>query len=204
MSGLSRLMLKEGIGSSSFCQLTVTTSLTGHLRRIAFFILLTAVNILNLVMFRVSSIAAQSSAACLGQAVTMIMSQRIILGLHDWRTAVAPSGGTRPDAYELSNSKGRGTGVHVLASSPSASAGYTPNSGAPLRSFVPEMRRSMGGVGDTESGVVHVHVSQDVKEDYDSMFAASPGYPIHPVRTHSVLLFLLFLVWLTTFRVRIG
>lgn len=152
--------------------------LTNDLHYLAFFLLLTAVNILNLVMFRVSSISAQSSAACLGQAVTMIMSQRIILGLHDWRTAVSPSGNTRPDAYELSN-KGRGTGAHVLGSSPGLSSGYTPNSSAPLKSFVPEMRSSVGG--DPEN-VVHVHVHQDVKEDYDSMFANSPGYPAHSVR----------------------
>lgn len=155
-------------------------------------------------MFRVSSIAAQSSAACLGQAVTMIMSQRIILGLHDWRTATVPSGGTRPDAYELSNNKGRGTGVHVLASSPGTSSGYTPNSGAPLRSFVPEMRRSIGGVGETESGPIHVHVTQDVKEDYDSVFAASTGYPTHPVRAQLLLLLLFVFIWLTSFRFRTG
>lgn len=106
----------------------------------------------------------------------MIMSQRIILGLHDWRTAVVPSGNTRPDTYELTNKGGRGTGAHVLASSPGTNSGYSPNSAAPLRSFVPDMRRSLGGVGDPES-VVHVHVHQDVKEDYDSMFASSPGYP---------------------------
>ncbi|KAF8321354.1 hypothetical protein DL93DRAFT_2073226 [Clavulina sp. PMI_390] len=76
MSGLSRLMLKEGM---------------------VFFILLTGVNLLNLVLFRVGSLAAQSSAASLGQAVTMIMSQHIILSLHNWRAASTNS----PSSHEL-------------------------------------------------------------------------------------------------------
>lgn len=59
--------------------------------------LLTAVNILNLILFRSGSIAAQSSAASLGQAVTMIMSQHIILSLHDWRAASTNS----PSSHEL-------------------------------------------------------------------------------------------------------
>lgn len=154
-----------------------------------FFIMLTAVNILNLVMFRVSSIAAQSSAACLGQAVTMIMSQRIILGLHDWRTAVIPSSG-HGNAYELSQGKGRGTSnIHVLGRTTvggesngaisTPNSGYTPSSSAPLKSFVPDMRRSIGGTGEP---VVHVHVEQDVKADYDSFYTPSSGYPPHSVR----------------------
>jgi hypothetical protein len=55
-------------------------------------------------MYRVSSIATQSSAACLAEAVTMIMSQQIILSLHDWRTSLegASSIGVHPGHYELS------------------------------------------------------------------------------------------------------
>lgn len=57
-----------------------------------YFFILTGVNILNLILFKTSTIAAQSSAASLGQAVTMIMSQHIILSLHDWRS-VSSGGG---------------------------------------------------------------------------------------------------------------
>lgn len=54
-------------------------------------------NILNLVLFRSGTIAAQSSAASLGQAVTMIMSQHIILSLHDWRSISTGS----PSSHEM-------------------------------------------------------------------------------------------------------
>jgi hypothetical protein len=135
-------------------------------------------------MFRVSSIAAQSSAACLGQAVTMIMSQRIILGLHDWRNVVAPSrGNTRPELYELSNNKralGRSTASGADSANDSTtvispSTSYTPSSGTPLKSFAPSARRTTS----VDGGVVHVHVQHDVQEDYDSMYTHSPAY-LHP------------------------
>lgn len=140
-------------------------------------------------MFRVSSIPAQSSAACLGQAVTMIMSQRIILGLHDWRSTVAPSANTRPDRYELSSGQKGRSNMHILARSTggvetavvstpgTGSQVYTPTTGAPLKSFVPNIRRSMGDMEGSGPGVVHVHVHEDVKEDYDSVFTPSTGYP---------------------------
>lgn len=150
-------------------------------------------------MFRVSSIAAQSSAACLGQAVTMIMSQRIILGLHDWRTVVAPSsrGNTRPELYELSGNKRGASDVHhVLGRSTasgaestndsttavSPSANYSPSSATPLKSFIPNVRRTASV--DDGNKVVHVHVQHEVQEDYDSVYTPSPAYP-HPSDDHS-------------------
>lgn len=142
-------------------------------------------------MFRVSTIPAQSSAACLGQAVTMIMSQRIILGLHDWRSTVSPSGaGTRPDRYELSSNQKNGrsmqilgarstNGVETVVASVPGTNSYTPGSQPALRSFVPGVRTS---VSDMEGPIVHVHVHEDVKEDYDSVFASTPEYTNQSVR----------------------
>lgn len=65
ITGLARVMLGEGL---------------------MYFIFLTIANVVNLAMFRISDISAQSSAAVFGQAVTMIMSQRIILNLQEWTT----------------------------------------------------------------------------------------------------------------------
>lgn len=171
---------------------------------LVYFVLLTGVNILNLVMFRVSSIAAQSSAACLGQAVTMIMSQRIILGLHDWRTTLqGPTSQHGRQDYELSGSKsgmrpsnvhvlGRSTGgpgvtsigvhtstvvsvasPHVLPySAPNAYSpnAYSPNSADPLK-YGHAQRMSVGGNDADPASVVHVRVDEEIKEDYDSVYA---------------------------------
>ncbi|KAF9518520.1 hypothetical protein BS47DRAFT_1338203 [Hydnum rufescens UP504] len=68
MSGLSRLLLKEGM---------------------SYFFVLTLVNLANLYVFRTSSISTQSCAAGFGEAMTMIMSEHIILNLHDWRVIQA-------------------------------------------------------------------------------------------------------------------
>lgn len=139
-------------------------------------------------MFRASSIAAQSGAACLGQAVTMIMSQRIILGLYDWRT-IAPSsrGNTRPELHELSGKRGASnTHVGRTATSTADSAGdaititttpgsnYNHDSTSPFKSFVPDAR-GPSDAGDANN-VIHVRVEQDIKADYDSVCASSPGY----------------------------
>ncbi|KAG9121496.1 hypothetical protein FRC07_002509 [Ceratobasidium sp. 392] len=45
---------------------------------------MTVANVVNLAMFLLADIATQSCAAVFGQAVTMIMSQRIILNLQEW------------------------------------------------------------------------------------------------------------------------
>ncbi|KAF8597833.1 hypothetical protein BDV93DRAFT_357534 [Ceratobasidium sp. AG-I] len=65
ITGLARVMLEEGL---------------------MYFIFLTIANVVNLAMFLMADISAQSSAAVFGQAVTMIMSQRIILNLQEWTT----------------------------------------------------------------------------------------------------------------------
>jgi hypothetical protein len=142
-------------------------------------------------MFHTSSIAAQSSAACLGQAVTMIMSQRVILALYEWRTTSAPSrGNTRPELYELSNSKRGALGAHaigpsvgsgvnstdaVTASTPSA--GHIPSSlkaaFPPHATFAPNARGA-GRIGT--KNVVHVHVEEETNEDYESVYPPSLGH----------------------------
>lgn len=72
ITGLAKVMLEEGL---------------------MYFIFLTVANIVNLAMFRMADISAQSCAAVFGQAVTMIMSQRIILNLQEWTSepSQAPS-----------------------------------------------------------------------------------------------------------------
>ncbi|KAI0073636.1 hypothetical protein K474DRAFT_1710526 [Panus rudis PR-1116 ss-1] len=62
MSGLARLMFYDGIG---------------------YFVVLTAANVVNLILYRASDEEVQSSAATLGYVVTWIMSQRILIHLRD-------------------------------------------------------------------------------------------------------------------------
>lgn len=190
-------MLKEGIGSwfifssrYTFCEAYPW----GIPPLSVYFIFLTAVNILNLVMFHTSSIAAQSSAACLGQAVTMIMSQRVILALYEWRTTSAPSrGNTRPELYELSNGK-RGTlGPHAIgpsmgsgvnstdvATASTPSTDHIPSPLPPFKAAFPphatfaQNVRDAGGIG--AKNVVHVHVEQETKDDCESVYPPSLGH----------------------------
>ncbi|KIJ63169.1 hypothetical protein HYDPIDRAFT_113767, partial [Hydnomerulius pinastri MD-312] len=50
---------------------------------LGYFVVLTACNILNLILYRASDEAVQSSGASLGYAVTWIMSQRILIHLRE-------------------------------------------------------------------------------------------------------------------------
>lgn len=52
-----------------------------YIRRRFSILTIVVANVVNLAMFLLADIGAQSSAAVFGQAVTMIMSQRIILNL---------------------------------------------------------------------------------------------------------------------------
>ncbi|KAG8705406.1 hypothetical protein FRC08_001690 [Ceratobasidium sp. 394] len=63
ITGLAKVMLEEGL---------------------LYFLFLTVANVVNLCMFLTADISTQSCAAVFGQAVTMIMSQRIILNLQEW------------------------------------------------------------------------------------------------------------------------
>lgn len=62
MSGLVQLMFYDGLG---------------------YFLVLTAANVLNLILYRAADEAYQSSGASVGYAVTWIMSQRILIHLRD-------------------------------------------------------------------------------------------------------------------------
>ncbi|OSX63507.1 hypothetical protein POSPLADRAFT_1055562 [Postia placenta MAD-698-R-SB12] len=50
---------------------------------LGFFVILTAVNVFNLILFRTSDKLTQASGTCLGEALTWIMSQKILIHLRD-------------------------------------------------------------------------------------------------------------------------
>ncbi|KAF9518524.1 hypothetical protein BS47DRAFT_1338210 [Hydnum rufescens UP504] len=107
MSGLSRLMLKEGM----------------------------------------------RNAACLGQAVTMIMSQRIIIGLHEWHTLASSDRSGGDHQYELSGPNRRATmGGHAC---------------------YPDFTRSKAS-DHRPSALAQVRMEEDVKADYDSTYSGAP------------------------------
>ncbi|PCH44864.1 hypothetical protein WOLCODRAFT_139293 [Wolfiporia cocos MD-104 SS10] len=62
LTRLMKLMLYDGVGS---------------------FVVITAMNILNLILFHTTDELTQSAGACLGETVTWIMSQRILIHLRD-------------------------------------------------------------------------------------------------------------------------
>ncbi|TFY56465.1 hypothetical protein EVJ58_g7626 [Rhodofomes roseus] len=62
MSGLVKLMFYDGLG---------------------YFAVLTGANVLNLVLYRTSDLMTQSSGAAVGEAVTWIMSQKLLIHLRD-------------------------------------------------------------------------------------------------------------------------
>ncbi|KAF8510604.1 hypothetical protein JB92DRAFT_2938764 [Gautieria morchelliformis] len=69
IDGLSKMLLQEGI---------------------LYFILITAVNLLNLVLYATGSEKLQTSGATLGYALTWILSQRLIIHLREFRTTIRP------------------------------------------------------------------------------------------------------------------
>jgi hypothetical protein len=140
-----------------------------------YFVTLTAVNVFNLVLFCVAPIAAQSSAACLGQAVTMIMSQRIILGLHEWSTVATSNRSGADNHYELSGSTNRRATIGGTGGVRSPIV--TPASSGVLKSYVTDFTGSRVSEGRPTGTVVRVHVEEDMKTDYDF------GYPGLPSRS---------------------
>jgi hypothetical protein len=162
-------------------------------------VFLTGVNILNLVMFRVSSIAAQSSAACLGQAVTMIMSQRIILSLHDWRTTLqvpssnyahaplyelsAANKGTRRTNAPVSAGATEGSGFGSTAAATTATVTVSPGSSHPNSpapnavKYAYNMPRSLTSQQELDASTIDLR-ADEAREDCDSVYAqkAKSGY----------------------------
>jgi len=91
-----------------------------------YFAILAGVNILNLLFFRYASIAAQSSAASLGMAITMVMSQHIILSLHDWR-AVSACHSCSHELAHISPIGNHGNTIHPGGGGTGVSAGRLRN-----------------------------------------------------------------------------
>ncbi|KAH7325427.1 hypothetical protein B0J17DRAFT_681328 [Rhizoctonia solani] len=158
ISGLAKVMLEEGL---------------------LYFIFLTVANVINLAMFLLANISAQSSAAVFGQAVTMIMSQRIILNLQEW---------TGEPSHGPSRSRsGPDYAMHVLRGE--TRSNNTPvtkgHDGWPEQIHVKSApdawdnkkrsqhtRKTSSGVfalGDDDGGRVHVVVERTVRYDHDAV-----------------------------------
>ncbi|CAE6509182.1 unnamed protein product [Rhizoctonia solani] len=158
ISGLAKVMLEEGL---------------------LYFVFLTVANIVNLAMFLLANISSQSSAAVFGQAVTMIMSQRIILNLQEW--AGEPSQGPSRSR------SGPDLAMHVLRGETRSNTTPAANSrdGWPEATYVKptpsvwngqkrshHTRKTSSSVfvlGEDEPGRVHVVVDKVVRYDHDAV-----------------------------------
>lgn len=152
ITGLARVMLEEGL---------------------MYFIFLTIANVVNLAMFLLADISAQSSAAVFGQAVTMIMSQRIILNLQEWTTEPTqnPSRShTSAPNYPLHVLR---SGAHPTPPTPEARGAWLDSSkaGTPVwenQTRSNHHRRPSSGIfdfGGDDSARVHVVVEREVRYD---------------------------------------
>ncbi|CAE6452174.1 unnamed protein product [Rhizoctonia solani] len=119
-------------------------------------------NVVNLAMFLLSDISGQSSAAVFGQAVTMIMSQRIILNLQDYAMHVL-GGETRSNGTPAPKGRdGWAESTHVK-STPGAWNNQT-------RSH--HIRKTSSGsftLGTDDIGGVHVVVEREIRYDHDAV-----------------------------------
>ncbi|CAE6486178.1 unnamed protein product [Rhizoctonia solani] len=158
ISGLAKVMLGEGL---------------------LYFIFLTVANVVNLAMFLLADISAQSSAAVFGQAITMIMSQRIILNLQEW-TGESNQGPSR-------SRSGPDYAMHVLRGETRSNTTPAPkghdgwNESAHVKSTPAtwnnpkrshHTRKTSSGVfalDDGEIGGVHVVVEREVRYDHDAV-----------------------------------
>ncbi|KAG8682876.1 hypothetical protein FRC11_014240, partial [Ceratobasidium sp. 423] len=136
-------------------------------------------NVVNLAMFISADISAQSCAAVFGQAVTMIMSQRIILNLQEWTgepSQVPSRSRSAPDyAMHVLRGETRSNGtpttkvrdvwaepVHVKS---------TPGVWSNQIHSHHTRKASSGdfGLGDDDAGGVHVVVEREVRYDHDAV-----------------------------------
>jgi hypothetical protein len=178
MSGLSRLMLKEGMCKSPIPGLDLMSFCSNcDIAKPVYFVTLTAVNILNLVLFHVAPLATQSSAACLGQAVTMIMSERIIIGLHEWQTLASSDRSGGDHQYELSGPNRRAT----MGGMPGAHHNpfIAPISNSTFASY-PDFTRSKAS-DYRPSALAQVRMEEYVKADYDSTYSGAPRLSVENV-----------------------
>ncbi|KAF8493316.1 hypothetical protein JB92DRAFT_2999965 [Gautieria morchelliformis] len=120
IDGLSKMLLQEGI---------------------LYFIFITAVNLLNLVLYATGSEKVQTSGATLGYAFTWILSQRLLIHLQEFRTTIHP-----PEHPPSVNN-------------------YLPKPGFFMTSHTKADNRD-----DVELGV-HVTIEENVKVDYDQDIA---------------------------------
>ncbi|KAB5590085.1 hypothetical protein CTheo_6475 [Ceratobasidium theobromae] len=186
ITGLAKAMLEEGI--LYFNAGTTLYLPTGN----------EGANLVNLVMFLNPDITAQSSAAVFGQAVTMIMSQRIILSLQKWfsepthghssRSRSAPDyamhvlGNTAGGARGMGTGAGLGTGsgAHSQTALPSKSNNAwsepgnkgTRSTGWEGLKATQHVRQASSGifnVGTENVAELHVVVEREVRYDHDAI-----------------------------------
>lgn len=129
---------------------------------IGYFIVLSATNLLNLILYHTTNSETQSAGASLGYAVTWIMSQRILINIREM---------SEPDPRRFESvvvarptllSSTRKNVVSGLRSQ-FESKGHFKNSKSPID---PEFPTRNGRSDDVELDV-HVCVEQSVKVDYD-------------------------------------
>ncbi|CAE6423279.1 unnamed protein product [Rhizoctonia solani] len=158
ISGLAKVMLEEGL---------------------FYFIFLTIANVVNLAMFISADISAQSCAAVFGQAVTMIMSQRIILNLQEWTgepsqgPSRSRSGPDFPMHVLRGETRSNGTpGPKVRDGwSESVHVKSTPDVWNNQKHGQHTRKASSGmfELEDVDSGGVHVVVEREVRYDLDAV-----------------------------------
>jgi len=81
LSGVSRLLFEQGI---------------------LYFVALTAINVVNLILFNRDNVQQQSAAASMGEAITWIMSQKILIGIHDYYRPTTSSVSASVPVFNLS------------------------------------------------------------------------------------------------------
>ncbi|KAG1847608.1 hypothetical protein F4604DRAFT_162079 [Suillus subluteus] len=131
---------------------------------IGYFIVLSATNLLNLVLYHTTDSETQSAGASLGYAVTWIMSQRILINIREM---------SEPDPRRLETvvvarptlSSGRKNVVSGLRSQ-FESKGHSKNSKSPIDPEFPPTSSHNGHPDDVELDI-RVCVERSVKVDYD-------------------------------------
>ncbi|KAG8728685.1 hypothetical protein FRC11_010426, partial [Ceratobasidium sp. 423] len=136
-------------------------------------------NVVNLAMFLMDDTSAQSSAEVLGQAVTMIMSQRIILSLQEWTGEPSlglPQSRSGPDfAMHVVQGETR------LNGTPTSKVRYgwaQPTNVRSMRDVWNNRKHSYHtrkappgdlGLGDDDTGGVHIVVEREIRYIHDDV-----------------------------------
>lgn len=141
---------------------------------IGYFVVLSAANLLNLILFHITNAETQSAGASLGYAVTWIMSQRILINIREM---------SEPDPRRLenvvvarpTNSSGRKNVVSGLRSH-FESKSHSKNSKSPIDPVFPPTSPRNGHPDDVELDI-RVCVEHSVKVDYGSEHSGSWDNP---------------------------